>query len=154
MSTRTTAALHEEHVIESVRVEDAWTLVEEFSELVRESGTDDERKAVEAITRRLEGRAIPFTVHEPELLISLPRGPGLSSGGHDYYAKTPSMASSTPEQGLSALLTYEPSHHAASIHELFENVDGEADVRGKFVVTEGLPMPSRVRHLESRGSAG
>ena len=79
----------EREVVESVRIDDAWSLVEEFSTLVRESGTEEEREAVDRITSRLEGWGVPFTVHEPELFISLPRRASLRAGDRTYEAKTP-----------------------------------------------------------------
>lgn len=36
----------ERDVVEAVRTDDAWSLIEEFSTLVRESGTEHEREAV------------------------------------------------------------------------------------------------------------
>ena len=91
----------EREVVESVRIDDAWSLVEEFSTLVRESGTEEEREAVDRITSRLEGWGVPFTVHEPELFISLPRRASLRAGDRTYEAKTPSMAGSTGPDGAS-----------------------------------------------------
>ena len=38
--------LREQEVVDSVRVDDAWGLVEEYTGLVRESGIEEERKAV------------------------------------------------------------------------------------------------------------
>jgi N-acetylated-alpha-linked acidic dipeptidase len=152
--TRTTSVPHEQAVIDSVRADDAWALVEEFSTLVRESGTEEERQAVERITSRLSAWGIEHTVHAPELLISLPRGASLTVGGVSYRAKTPSMAVSTPEGGLSAPLAYEHAGHAATVNDIFSASHGDGDVAGKIVVTEGLPMPGRINDLEARGAVG
>jgi hypothetical protein len=154
MATRATAVAHESQVIDSVRVDDAWELVEAFSTLVRESGTEEERQAVADITRRLDAWGIDYTVHEPELLISLPRGASLTVGGTEIRAKTPSMATSTPEGGLTAPIVYEHSGHAKSVNDLFTSSHGDMDVTGKIVVTEGFPMPGRINDLESRGALG
>ena len=40
MATRTRSVPHEEDVVDDVRLDDAWAVVEEFSTLVRESGTE------------------------------------------------------------------------------------------------------------------
>jgi N-acetylated-alpha-linked acidic dipeptidase len=154
MITRTTSVPREQEVVDSVRADDAWSLVEEFSTLVRESGTEEERQAVELITSRLSKWGIDYTVHEPELLISLPRGASLTVAGVSYKAKTPSMAVSTPEGGLIAPIAYEHSGHATSINDLFSASHGEGDVSGKIVVTEGFPMPGRINDLEARGALG
>src|SRR4051794_35782388 len=42
-----------------------WELVHEFANYVRESGTEGEQQAVDAITRRLTAWGIPHTVHHP-----------------------------------------------------------------------------------------
>ena len=111
MATRTRSVPHEEDVVGDVRLDDAWAVVEEFSTIVRESGTEEERSAVDLLMRRLEGWGVEHTLHEPELLISLPRGASLSVDGVEYRAKTPSMAGSRPE-GLVAPIVYEHSGHA------------------------------------------
>jgi hypothetical protein len=154
MITRTTPVPGEREVVESVRADEAWALVEEFSTLVRESGTEDERRAVERITARLADWGVDHTVHTPELFISLPRGASLTVGEVTYAAKTPSMAVSTPEGGIAAPIVYEHAAHAASVNDIFSAAQGEGDVAGKIVVTEGLPMPGRITDLESRGAVG
>jgi N-acetylated-alpha-linked acidic dipeptidase len=154
MITRTTPVPGEREVVESVRADEAWALVEEFSTLVRESGTEEERQAVERITGRLAEWGVEHTVHTPELFISLPRGASLTVGDVTYHAKTPSMAVSTPEGGITAPIVYEHAAHAASVNDIFSAAQGEGDVSGKIVVTEGLPMPGRINDLESRGAVG
>ena len=144
----------ERDLLHSVRIADAWELVQDFSRLVRESGTEDERRAADRITSRLSRWGIPYTVHEPELWISLPRGASLTIDGRSYRAKTPSMAASTPEAGLTAPAIYLPSGYARSVNDIFaaERVDG--DVARRIVVSEGMPMPGKVAALEARGAAG
>jgi N-acetylated-alpha-linked acidic dipeptidase len=154
MITRTTPVPGEREVVESVRADEAWALVEEFSTLVRESGTEEERQAVERVTARLADWGVDHTVHTPELFISLPRGASLTVGDVTYRAKTPSMAVSTPEDGIAAPIVYEHAAHAASVNDIFSAAQGEGDVAGKIVVTEGLPMPGRITDLESRGAVG
>ena len=152
MATRTRSVPHEEDVVGDVRLDDAWAVVEEFSTIVRESGTEEERSAVDLLMRRLEGWGVEHTLHEPELLISLPRGASLSVDGVEYRAKTPSMAGST--EGLVAPIVYEHSGHAATVNDLFSASHGVGDVTGKIVVTEGFPMPGRINDLEERGAVG
>ncbi|MFN8540801.1 MAG: hypothetical protein U0232_25400 [Thermomicrobiales bacterium] len=57
----------------SLNTEAAWELVNEFVDYVRESGTEDEARAVAAITRRLGEWGVEHTVHHPRCYISLPR---------------------------------------------------------------------------------
>jgi len=144
----------ERDVVESVRLDDAWTLVEEFASLVRDSGSREELLAVERITTRLDAWRVPYRVHRPELLISLPRRAGLTVDGRTYSAKTPSMARSTRAGGETAPLAYQPSEFARSVHDIFAGAATSGDVAGRFVLTEGLPMPGKVADLEARGAAG
>src|SRR5262249_28413997 len=106
------------------------------------------------ITARLEEWGVDHTVHEPELWISLPRGASLTVGGTELRAKTPSMAGTTPPEGVTAPVVYEHSGHAATVNDLFSASPGEGDVAGKIVVTEGFPMPGRINDLEARGAGG
>ena len=154
MAVAATDVQAEREVVENVRVDDAWSLVEEFASLVRESGTDEEREAVRRITSRLDAWNVPYTLHEPELLISLPRRAALSVGGRDYVAKTPSMARSTGPDGETAPIVYEPTGFAQDVNDIFSGAHGTGDVSGKFVLTEGFPMPGKVADLEARGARG
>jgi N-acetylated-alpha-linked acidic dipeptidase len=144
----------ERELVERVRIDDAWALVEAFSGLVRESGTEDELAAVRLVTSRLEAWGIPHTVHRPELLISLPGRASLTVGDRTYAAKTPSMARSTAPGGETAPVVYRPSGFAGSVHDIFAGAAERGDVAGAFVVTEGLPMPGKVADLEARRAAG
>ena len=154
MAVAATDVQAEREVVESVRVDDAWSLVEEFASLVRESGTGEEREAVRRITSRLDIWRVPYTLHEPELLISLPRRAALTVGGRDYFAKTPSMARSTGPDGETAPIVYEPTGFAQDVNDIFSGAHGTGDVTGKFVLTEGFPMPGKVADLEARGARG
>lgn len=144
----------EGELVDTVRVDDAWELVEEFSHLVRESGTEQERAAAERITSRLDAWGVPYTLHEPELWISLPGKASLTVGGRTYHAKTPSMAVPTGDAGVEAPIVYLPSAFARSVNDIFSPAEVQGDVAGKIVVTEGLPMPGKVADLESKGAVG
>jgi N-acetylated-alpha-linked acidic dipeptidase len=154
MVNSTEGAPGEQDLLETVQVDGAWALLEEFSHLVRESGTEDERRAVERITNRLEAWGVPHTVHEPELWISLPREAALTVDGRTYPAKTPSMAASTPEGGRTAPVVYLPAAYARSVNDLFFTGATDGEVAGKLVVTEGMPMPGKVAALEAKGALG
>lgn len=154
MAISTVRVPGEQELVEDARLDDAWALLGEFSSLVRESGTDAERRAVERITSRLASWGVPHTVYEPELLISLPRYASLVVGDRTYASKTPSMAASTPPEGTTASIVYLPTSFASSVHDIFSGAVLEGDVTGRFVITEGLPMPGKVSDLEARGALG
>jgi N-acetylated-alpha-linked acidic dipeptidase len=127
----------EREVLGDVAIEEAWSLVEEFSSLVRDSGTEDERVAVGKITQRLTEWNIPYTLHEPELLVSLPLSASLVVDGKLYAAKTPSLAASTSDAGLTAPLT-----------------SSRSEVAGKVVLARGFPASVPVRDLQRAGAVG
>jgi N-acetylated-alpha-linked acidic dipeptidase len=144
----------EQALVDEVSLTEPWELVERFMTLVRESGTEEEATAVSEITKRLDAWGIPYEVHRPELFISLPRGASLTLGDETLYAKTPAMALSTGPEGVSGELIYEPASYARDVTDIFGTMNGSADVAGKLVLTEGMPMPNRIADLTSRGAVG
>jgi N-acetylated-alpha-linked acidic dipeptidase len=148
------AAYGESALLESVRLDDAWALVEELSQLVREAGSSDERQAVGQITARLDAWGIDYALHEPEQLIGLPGRASFSVEGQTFRAKTPSMSAPTGPGGLTAQLIYEPTAPAGSVGDLMVTATGSTDVAGRIVLTHGLPMPARIADLASRAAVG
>jgi hypothetical protein len=144
---------NEQALLGDVRIDDAWSLVESFSKLVRESGGEDERRAVSLITGKLDEWQVPYVVHRPELLISLPRGASITIGDHRYTAKTPSMARSVPD-GLTRPLIHQRTGFVRVITDLDKGYDVADDVSGRIVLTEGLPLPQKVVDFERRGASG
>jgi hypothetical protein len=55
-----------------VSIDEPWALLEEFAELERVSGSEDERRAAEYITGRLEAFGVDYDRYDPELYISQP----------------------------------------------------------------------------------
>jgi N-acetylated-alpha-linked acidic dipeptidase len=127
----------EQEVVGDIAIDHAWSLVEEFSTLVRDSGTEDERVAIGKITQRLAEWNVPYALHEPELLVSLPLSASLVVDGRIYAAKTPSLAASTSDSGLTAPLT-----------------SSRSDVTGKVVLARGFPASVPVRGLQRAGAVG
>jgi hypothetical protein len=155
MAASTTATVGEREVVDDVRLDDAWALVERFASLVRDSGSEDELTAFHEIAGRLEAWGIPHRLHRPEVLISLPGPASLTVGDRVLHAKTPSMARSTGASGETAPLMYEGVGFASDAASVLAGAKkGTADVSGRIVVTEGLPMPDRVADLASRGAMG
>ena len=147
----------EQHILDTISLDEPWALIERFSSLVRLSGSPDESEAVAAITNKLAGWDIPFAVHHPTCLISLP-GPAtlrtLGEGGRTYTVKTPSFSPHTDGQEIEAELVYVPGHQAAGINELFseQRTASDLDLRGKIVMTEGLGIAARGFDLATSGA--
>ena len=139
-----------------------WELIHEFSNYVRESGTEGEQQAVDAITRRLTAWGIPHTVHHPRCFISLPRGATVTVSLTDGTARTlrgttPGFAIPTGDAGITAPAVAIETAHAASSSTLFSSGLGSVlagqNVAGKIAVLSGLPMPARIGDLTAAGVA-
>ncbi len=127
-------------------------LVNRFAELVRETGTEDERLAAEYISDRLGRLGIQHEVHRPTLFISRPRPSSLTVDGRAYRAKTPAMAPSTDGRELTGPLVYVETGYAADTAGIFDTAEVHADLRGKIALTDGLPMPAKVKQLTDNGA--
>jgi N-acetylated-alpha-linked acidic dipeptidase len=139
-----------------------WELIHEFSNYVRESGTEGEQRAVDAITRRLTAWGIPHTVHHPRCFISLPRGATVTVSLTDGTARTlrgttPGFAVPTGDAGITAPAVAIEAAHATSVSSIFTSGLGSAlasqKVAGAIAVLNGLPMPARIGDLTAAGVA-
>lgn len=146
----------ERALLDDLSLDLGWSLVERFSTLVRESGSEDERAAAEWIVERLERLGIEHEVHEPELYLSLPRESWVEAEDARLAAKPPSFAASTGEAGLAGELAHVPAGAMTGMDDLFADRHGGAlpDVAGKIVLTDGYAMPLAVRRLERAGAVG
>lgn len=139
-----------------VAFDDGWAMLERFSSLVRESGSEDEHTAGEYIAAELERLGIDFEMHEPELYLSLPRDSWVEVGGDRIQAKPPSFAVPTSARGTEGRLVYVPSAKATGQRDLFAS--GPAadlpDLDGAIVLTDGYAMPANVARFEAAGAAG
>jgi N-acetylated-alpha-linked acidic dipeptidase len=154
MTVHAALEAYEQTVVEAVRLDDAWALVEELSTLVRDAGSEQEREAVAHITKRLDAWGVEYTLHVPELLIGLPGRASLAVEGATMRAKAASMAAATPAGGLTAPLVHEPTARAASMGDLFAEASGEEDLTGGIVLVEGFPIAGRTTDLAARGAIG
>ena len=91
----------ENTLLDSLDSHEPWSLVERFTNLVRESSSDDERKAFNYIADRLSALGVPHTMHMPELFLSVPVSASLVVGDKSYRSKTPGFSISTPAGGIS-----------------------------------------------------
>ncbi len=147
----------ESDLLSAVQVEDAWDVVEQFGGIVRESGSEGERRAMGILTERLDSWGIDYKLHTPTLLVSLPRSASLKMMEPDtrtFKAKTPSMSLSTAPGSVTADLVYVSTGYAQEASDVFAGIKtGDlSSVRGKAVLTEGLPLPARVTDLMKAGA--
>lgn len=146
----------EDVLLSDVSVDDGWRLIERFSELVRESGTADERAAAEYIVSELERLGVPHRVHEPELYLSRPVSASVETAdGERLRGKPSSFSASTREEGVTAELVHVPAGETEGVGDLFDDHHAaDVDVEGKIVVTAGFGMPGEVARFEEAGAAG
>ncbi|MDQ7839764.1 MAG: M28 family metallopeptidase [bacterium] len=148
----------EQALVEDVSLDEPWPLVEKFNGLVRESGTKQEKRAFDYISKRLKKHCVPHTIHTPTLLISVPRRARLEILAPErraVAAKTPSMSHSTGGRWKRGQVVYVPTHHMGHIRGLFEGVGRDMpEVAGKIVLTEGYASPGKVADFTKAGAIG
>jgi N-acetylated-alpha-linked acidic dipeptidase len=151
----------EHEALESIQLAEAGALLQRFSTLVRDSGSEDERAAAEYVIERLRALGVPVTVHEPELFLSVPERSELrvlGAAGRTIRSRPPAFSLSTDGGELTGEIVYVPSRFAGGTGSLFDTpkaaqADAGADpVAGKIVLTEGFSMPGPVRAFEQRGA--
>jgi N-acetylated-alpha-linked acidic dipeptidase len=152
----------EREALESIQLTESDALLQRFSTLVRDSGSDDERTAAEYIVQRLRTLGVPVTVHEPELFLSIPDRSELKvvEGSAERTIRSRPPAFSLPTNGgeVTGEIIYVPSRFAGGTGALFdtpkaaERQAGEDPIAGKIVLTEGFSMPGPVRAFEQRGA--
>ncbi|MFW6074282.1 MAG: M28 family peptidase, partial [Chloroflexota bacterium] len=147
----------EKAILNDISIEAPWQLVEEFSTLVRLSGSDDEARAVESITTKLTEWGVDHNVYRPVTLISLP-GPAslrtIGDEGKRYRVKTTSFSPSTDGEEVTAELVYVPGQQAGGMWDLFSGQRSarDLDLTGKIVMTEGLGIAARGFDLAESGA--
>ena len=87
-----TKAALEESILEELSIDAPWALIERFTTLVRESGSEDERIAAQYISNQLSEFGVPHTVHTPELFLSVPISASVEVNGETLRAKAPSCS--------------------------------------------------------------
>ncbi|MEM3073208.1 MAG: M28 family peptidase [Nitrososphaerales archaeon] len=147
-----------------ISLDNMWALITRFSTLVRESGSQDERTAMEYIIGKLKEYGIPYNVYEPDLYLSIPKSatvevlePEKKVLRHDNKVMNPKVPSMSPSADITAELVYVPSVMPKSAVDMFDAGVGkiESDISGKIVLTEGLSiMPKKAAALMKAGCIG
>jgi N-acetylated-alpha-linked acidic dipeptidase len=136
------------------------SVLNRFSTLVRESGSEDERAAFDFLKQLLDQNEIPYKLYHPELYLSIPKIAELkvtSPVNRKVTAKTPSFSISTGDKWKSGEVIYVPTNQAKTMNDIFGVVQNEkvdVDLQGKIVLTEGFPMPGKLPYLTEKGVLG
>lgn len=154
----------EDKLMKEISLDNMWALITRFSTLVRESGSQDERIAMEYIIEKLREYGIPYNVYEPELYLSIPKSvtvevlePEKKVLKHENKVMNPKVASMSPSVDITGELVYVPSIMPRSAVDMFEAGVGkiDVDITGKIVLTEGLSiMPKKAAALTKAGCIG
>ena len=156
---------YESRLTDAVSIDEPWALLEEFSELERVSGTEDERRAAEYLTGRLDAFGVEYERYDPELYISQPKGASITVNDGVFEpnpVKTVAFSDDTTETGelvyvgeadFSDVGSEDTSQdHAVNITRPYSNV-GNLD--GKIALTAAGSLSIRAtRVLEEKGAAG
>jgi hypothetical protein len=151
---QSTTAL-EDQFLQELALDAPWSLIERFTSLVRESGSEEEREAAQYIAEQLDKFGVPYEVYDPEIYLSVPISASLVYEGKTVRAKPPAFSRPPGPQGLTGEAVYVPSTRPSSASNLFDSGgDIDIDVSGKIVVTEGLGLPAAVARFEAAGAIG
>ncbi|WP_409288273.1 M28 family peptidase [Peribacillus sp. SCS-37] len=155
MATVTNIAL-EKSLLDEINTEVPKAVLERFSTLIRESGSEDERIAADFLTNYLQEWGVPHKVHHPELYLSIPKKAYLKITApfeKEIRVKTPSFSIATGDVSVSGELVYISTGYAKGINDIFGTaVDGDlGNLQGKIVLTEGYAMPGKVREFAEKG---
>lgn len=146
-------------LLEALSLDEGWRLIERFTTLTRESGSDDERTAATYIAERLKALGVPYQVLEPELFLSIPRSAEVrihTATEQRFHAATPAFSTSTGLSGMRAAAVHASTGYATSTVTVFDAGDASdlPDVRGRIAVTEGFANPGKVEALAELGAVG
>jgi hypothetical protein len=164
MQTNTTSFLPnatelEAEILDSVSLDTPWPIVEKFSKIIRLSGTEEEREAIELLRAELDRFGISHTLYEPDAFISIPLEASVTlegENGKSFRAKTPAMSVSTGDEAVTGELVYVPSISAGNNPgDVFSTgvTFGGVDVKGKIVMTEGFASPGKLNDVMAAGAA-
>ena len=112
----------EEALLSDVSTELPKAILDRFSTLVRESGSQDEKTAFSFLENYLKQWNIPYQVHYPELYLSIPQKSRLKvvqPVEKEYRVKSPSFSISTGEGWIEDELVYIPTGYAKEMYDVF-----------------------------------
>jgi hypothetical protein len=146
----------EKILLQEINQEVPKAVLERFSTLVRESGSEDERAAANFLVDYLNLWGVPHKVHHPDLYLSLPRKASLKIVApveKEFRVKNPSFSVATGDEWVEGELVFVSTGYAKGINDIFgTKIDGNiGDLRGKIVITEGFPMPGKVGEFADMG---
>lgn len=148
----------ERGLVDAVSADEPWALVEEFSELTRVSGSDDEVAAAEYLTDRLDALGVSHERYDPELYISQPHGAELTTLNKEFEpgpVKTVSFSASTTVSGEVEYVGSAGGDLLADDDDPHEPYHDIGDLTGKVALTAAGSLSIRATSvLEEKGAVG
>jgi hypothetical protein len=154
----------ESSLVDAVSIDEPWALLEEFQHLERVSGTEDEERAAEYITDRLDAFGVDYERYDPELYISQPHDATVSVEGAEFdpgIVKTVAFSASTTVTGELVYVgeaeqsdvggSEDSQYHAVDVTRPYTDV---GDLTGQVALTAAGSLSIRAtRVLEEKGAA-
>ena len=162
----------ERSIYDAVSADEPWSLVERFAELERVSGSDDEERAAEAITERLDAFGVEYVRHDPEIYLSIPESATVTADGESFDAvKTVAfgggeatgevvpVGSAPGETGdaddADSADDADGTDNADGVDELLSaNLGDLSGIEGKIAILGGILPIEAVEELSAAGAAG
>ncbi|KPN29097.1 hypothetical protein SY89_03331 [Halolamina pelagica] len=156
---------YESRLTDAVSIDEPWALLEEFAELERVSGTEDERRAAEYLTGRLDEFGVTYERYDPELYISQPHDASITVDDGVFEPGPVKTVAFSASRAVTGELVYvgeaeqsdvgaddESQYHAVNVTRPYGDV---GDLRGKIALTAAGSLSIRAtRVLEEKGAAG
>ncbi|MDY6818137.1 MAG: M28 family peptidase [Halobacteriales archaeon] len=147
----------ESELVDEIAVDEPWQLLEEFRHLERVSGSEDERKAAEYITDRLDALGVEYSRYDPELYISQPHGAEIEVLNWTMEMGPVKTVAFAADRTVSGEVEYigEIGSDLGGGQSTVENEDALSEVEGKIVLTEAGSLSIRANTiLEEAGAIG
>ncbi|MEA2514788.1 MAG: hypothetical protein QOJ59_4277 [Thermomicrobiales bacterium] len=147
----------ERDILDSISLDAPWPTIERFANLVRLSGSREEREAVDDLIAQLSSWGVPYQLHEPVCFISIPLEATVrvnGANGKSFRAKTTAMSVSTDGRELTGELVYVPPKIREDVADDWSyGLDFTGlDVAGKIVIADGMAAPGRVIDVMNSGA--
>jgi hypothetical protein len=139
-----------------VSADEPWSLVERFADLKRVSGSEDERRAAEYITNRLDAHGIPYDRYDPRIWLSIPEEATLRATApvERAFDAVKTVSFSKSESVTADVVHIEPpemSEGRLALNASFDDL--EEDVVGKVVLVEANYLSREmIADIEDRGA--
>ncbi len=146
--------IKEQSILNEIGLIEPKKLLEKFSTLDRESGSEGEREAARYIVQKLEAYGVDHQVLWPELYLSNPKKARLRIVSEDIEieALAPAFSKSTDDKWIDGELVYAESFSTPYSYGDIENrLSFQKDPKGKIIICEGVPSTDKVDDIINRG---